>query len=122
MGQSLLRVGDLVNRCLTYVPIARVALLAFLAAWMRLILGRWPVIYRDNPTGPVATVLSASTVYLLVVACFGLPLWAVTLACTGFLRGRRALTHRALVFGVAACVVVGIMWWDPRGFINWWLD
>src|SRR5438445_3420383 len=68
MGRSLLRVGDLVNRCLTYVPVALLVLLALLAAWMRLILDRWPVTYRDDPRGLVATVLSATTVYLLVVA------------------------------------------------------
>src|SRR2546427_613577 len=107
MGRSLLRVGDLVNRCLTYVPVALLVLLALVAAWMRLILDRWPVTYRDDPRGLVATVLSATTVYLLVVAWFGLPLWVVTLACAGVLRGRRALIYRALVFGVAACVVVG---------------
>lgn len=118
----LLRAGEIANRLLSYAPVALLLVIGVLAAWMRFLLGRWPITYRDDPGGIVATFLDLAAIWLFMASWFGLPIWALTLAPTWTLRGRDATIQRALVYGGAFALFFVMAWWDPLGFMDWWMD
>lgn len=120
--QRLLRAGEIVNRILSWSAPLLIVLFLVEALWLRGSLGHWPVVYRDQANGAVAAALEASTGCLAVGLFLAAPIWAVSLVCVAFLRGRGTAMRRLVLFaGSAALIVAGVVL-NPVGFPEWWLD
>ena len=106
-------------------PAAFATALALHAIHVRLHLGRWPIVYRDNPSSLLLTLheycLLVPTLY---VALFGIPLWfllSLVLALCGS-RPRRATAWQALLIVGAMVALVLFAKHDPTGYLEWFLD
>ncbi len=117
MKSTLLKVADRTNLGFTYLPGAILVLGFVLAGWMRLTLGRWPVMYLDEPQG-VAVVLGATVLYLAVGVLIWLPTWLLTLPCVWLRRGCRPVARRAVLFTVGVVAVFSSRWW-AQDFVFW---
>jgi hypothetical protein len=117
--------GMMVGWILAAAPGAFTTFLILHAAHVRLYLGRWPVVYRDNPSTLLLRLheygLLAPSFYF---ALFGVPLWfllSVVLAFGGG-RPRRAVVRQALLIAAALSVLFLVGKLDPTGYIEWFLD
>jgi hypothetical protein len=106
-------------------PAAFLAILLLHALHVRAYLGRWPVVYRDDPQ----TLLLQIHEYGLLVpalwgSLFGVPLWLLSgaiLAATGLLRWRVFRGQLWLILaGIAAVMLLAKL--DPTGYVEWFLD
>ena len=95
------------------------------AAHLRLLLGRWPVVYRDTPDTALLNFhfygLFMPALYLSLI---GVPLWLVTGAIRGGLglvRGRMFQLQFLLMAGGIIGVTVFALF-DPTGYVEWLLD
>jgi hypothetical protein len=112
---------DQTNRLLTFMPAALVGAMACDAASLRLSLGHWPVMYRDEAVG-ISALLDAVTIFLLLATIWGAPPWLLSLYAVNARRGRRAVMVRIAGFvgGIAVLFVIAHV--NPYGFVEWWLD
>jgi hypothetical protein len=119
------RRGTIVAWILAASPVAFATALALHAIHVRVYLGRWPIVYRDNPSSLLLNVheygLLVPTLY---VALLGIPLWfllSVVLALCGS-RPRRASAWQALLIVGAVVALVLFGKCDPTGYWEWFLD
>lgn len=106
-------------------PVAFLAFVLLHALHVRLYLGRWPVVYQDNPESLLLHIheygLLMPTFYL---SLYGVPTWLVlgaTLGGLGLVRGR--IFHEQLAFMLAGILGVALLLaLDPTGYVEWFLD
>jgi hypothetical protein len=86
-------------------------------------LGRWPRVYRDNPSGTIVLAVEwALLIPSMYWAVFSLPAWAVwALATHGVVRSATLLKQLALVV-VAAASLWALIKFDSTGYVEWFLD
>jgi hypothetical protein len=119
------RRGTIVAWILAASPAAFATALALHAIHVRLYLGRWPIVYRDNPSSLLLSVHENGLLGpALYGALFGIPLWFllnVVLALYGS-RPRRASAWQALLIIGALVALVLFAKYDPTGYWEWFLD
>jgi hypothetical protein len=97
-------------------------LLAAEAASLRLVLGHWPVVYRDQPTGLLTGALDMATSFLVTLLFLGSPVWLASLWPV-WLQGRERGVIRSVVPLLAsAAILLAAVMVNPWGFPEWWLD
>ena len=116
------RIGEGANQLLSWSAVVLIALFVGEAAWLRATLGHWPVVYRDQAEGAVATAFEASTSWLLVGLFFATPVWGVSLVAVAILMGRRTVLQRIVLFAGSAGLLMAAAILNPFGFPEWWAD
>lgn len=104
------------------IPVGSALLVAISAAYIRLSLGRWPVVYLDNVDAPfaeVAVTVAAVCALALFPTVFLLPLVAVV---RRVMFVRPAFGLWALTFVIGWTLAYAVVVWDPTGFMDWVLD
>lgn len=101
---------------------ATIGLFLLQAFWMRLSLGRWPVVYRDVATGPVGISLEALTGWAFTGLFFGYPVLILLLFASWEFRGPKRAAFQALVLVVTVAILVTAYIVNPVGFPEWWID
>jgi len=107
-------------------PAALLAVALLHALHLRIYLGRWPVVYRDN--NPETLLLRIHECGFLVPALygsfFGVPVW---LLIGAILVATRLLEWRVFrkQIGLMLAGIVGVILFvalDPSGYVEWFLD
>jgi hypothetical protein len=106
-------------------PVALLVFLLLHAIHVRLYLGRWPVVYRDEPQSLLLSIheygLIAPTFYLCL---FGVPTWllgwTVLLACR--LAPAKRFTWQLAFIVVGLLGMVLLATYDPTGYMEWFVD
>jgi hypothetical protein len=104
------------------IPPCLILAIGVSAAYVRLSLGRWPVVYRDTvhaPFAEAAIVLAAISAYALFPSALLLPLVSVGRALSGV---RPVFGRWAIYFVIGWLTAFFLMRWDPYGFIDWIID
>jgi hypothetical protein len=107
---------------LTALPLLSALAFLIFFAHVRLTLGRWPVVYRDNPHGWLISaegVLATLTYFAAVAA---LVLWPVVSGLAGLFLGRSIVFRRLFVFLAGWALLCSLFAFDPTGSIEWFLD
>jgi hypothetical protein len=107
---------------LTALPLASAFAFLIFFAHVRLTLGRWPVVYRDNPHGGLIDVeqVLATLTYLAAVAA--LVLWPVASGLAALFLGRSIFFRRLFVFLAGWALLYSLFVFDPTGSIEWFVD
>jgi hypothetical protein len=113
------------SRVLAIVPPMLLATVLLHAVHVRVVLGRWPVVYRDSPH---SFLLKVHEYALLVPAfygtIFGTPAWALLVAVL-LVRRSVPLTdvlRQALLIGVGIGGLLLFNALDSTGYVEWFLD
>jgi hypothetical protein len=122
MRPFLLVANEVVNRTLSWAAAVLLALFVAEAIWLRVMLGHWPVVYRDEPVGLVTTALEIATSLLSFGLFFGMPLWILTLGGVTWCSGLRRAAQRCGVFLGAIGTILLLGRLNVLGFAEWWLD
>jgi hypothetical protein len=106
-------------------PTALLAILLLHALHVRAYLGRWPVVYRDDPQTLLLQIHEHGLLMpVLWGSLFGVPLWLLSgavLAATGLLRWRVFRGQVWLILaGIAGVILLATL--DPTGYVEWFLD
>lgn len=106
-------------------PAALLAVVLLHALHVRFHLGRWPVVYRDNPETLLLRLHEECfLVPALYASLFGVPFWlptGVILAAAGVLRWRVFRDQVGLILaGIAGVILLVTL--DPTGYVEWFLD
>jgi hypothetical protein len=115
-------VANRTSMLLTALPLASALAFLIFFAHVRFTLGRWPVVYRDNPHGWLVSVeeVLATLTYLAAVAA--LVLWPVASGLAALLLGRWIFFRRLFLFLAGWALVCSLFVFDPTGSIEWFLD
>ena len=107
---------------LTALPLAAAAAFLVFFLHIRLTLGRWPVVYRDDPRGWLISVeeVLATLTYLAAVAAVAL--WPIASGLTGLFLGRAIFLRRLVVFLAGWVLLYVLFSFDPTGSVEWFLD
>lgn len=106
-------------------PAALLSVALLHAVHLRSYLGRWPVVYRDNPE----TLLLRIHEYGFLMpafygSLFGVPTWLLTgamLVGTGLLEWRVFRNQIGLILaGIVGVILLVTL--DPSGYVEWFLD
>lgn len=92
------------------------------AAYVRLSLGRWPVVYHDSihaRFGEAAVTITGLSLVALIPSLLLLPIVAVGRALSGI---RPVFGRWAVWFTIGWLVALFLIRWDPTGFIDWVFD
>ena len=106
-------------------PAALLAVVLLHALHVRTYLGRWPVVYRDNPETLLLRIHEEGfLVPALYGSLFGVPLWLLSgalLAAAGLLRWRVFRDQLGLMLaGIVGVILLVTL--DPTGYVQWFLD
>jgi hypothetical protein len=113
--------GERLFRALCTAPLVALATILFEAAYLRVLLGRFPV-YPEDPGSLVARVLMFVVAGLFWVCLLGFPFVVVVpLAHIGSGRWRGLLPWSGLFIGGITAMVF-VMRHDPTTFTDWFLD
>ena len=95
------------------------------AVHLRLLLGRWPMVYRDNPESFLLRVHEYGVLFPLFYAgFFGVPMWAALSVVVAVLlpSARRTIGRQAALVSLGI-IVLALFWkFDPTGYVEWFLD
>jgi hypothetical protein len=112
------------SRILSLVPLALLVLLVSHALHVRLFLGRWPVVYRDEPDSFLLNVHQRAIIAAAFATYFGMPVWAA--AVVGRVARRQAPARElATQIGCIAAGLGGLALLaavDPTGYFEWFID
>jgi hypothetical protein len=112
-------------RVLAIVPPLLLAIVLLHAVHVRVLLGRWPVVYRDSPNSFLLKVheygLFVPTFFGTI---FGTPVWAVLVAVLLVRRSTplNDVLRQALLIGVGIGGLLLFNALDPTGYVEWFLD
>ena len=104
------------------LPTTALAALSFSAVYIRIVFGRWPVVYLDTVPGRftnVATTVAGLSVFALVPAILFLPIMALL---RGVTRVRPILGRWSVMLAITWIVAAAMVVWDPYGFVDWAID
>jgi hypothetical protein len=106
-------------------PVAFLAVVLLHAMHVRIYLGRWPVVYRDNPESLFLHIHEYGfLVPALYGALCGVPLWMLSgaiLVVAGLLQWR-VWGHQLGLMLAGMIGVILFLWFDPTGYVEWFLD
>jgi hypothetical protein len=116
---------SIANRCsvlLTALPL--VAALAFLVFFVhiRFTLGRWPVVYRDDPQGWLIHAEGFLATQAYLAALVSIVLWPVASGLAALFLGRSIFFRRLFVFLAGWALLYSLFAFDPTGSVEWFLD
>ena len=105
-------------------PAALLALLLLHAVHVRLVLGRWPRVYQDNPDTLLLRLHESVLVPFFIVTFSGVLLWGALSAVVALLlpSARVTILRQACVIGVAVLLLVLFWNLDTTGYIAWLAD
>lgn len=95
------------------------------AVHLRLLLGRWPVVYRDNPESALLRVHEDGLLFPVFYAgFFGVPMWAALSAVVAvLLPSARPTIGRQAGLVCLGLFALALFWtFDPTGYVEWFLD
>lgn len=104
------------------LPTALMIVIVLSAAYVRLSLGRWPVVYFDSINGrfgEAVVMMAALSLVSVLPSILLLPIVAVGRRLSGI---RPVLGRWALWFMIGWLVAFSLIRWDPTGFIDWVID
>ncbi|MEK8019716.1 MAG: hypothetical protein VSS75_022815 [Candidatus Parabeggiatoa sp.] len=89
---------------------------------IRFFLGRWPVVFRDNPESILITIHSWITIISLAALYFSLPLWIILMIVLTFNLNKLSLNSKMVIYSLG-----WTSWWlinnyDHFGFLEWFWD
>jgi hypothetical protein len=106
-------------------PLVLFMALVIHAVEVRLHLGRWPIVYRDDPRSWLLSLheygVLAPTFYW---SLFGVPAWLLGAAVLSGFRAvaRGALTRQLAIIIIGILGIVLLVVADPTGYMEWLLD
>lgn len=103
-------------------PWLALAVLLLGAAAVRVSLGHWPVVYRDDPQGALASLATCASLLSLVASRAVAPLVIIALAARRF-HGLGPVLDRwglSALIGALVCHIVERS--DPFGYVTWLFD
>jgi hypothetical protein len=106
-------------------PLLFVVIQMFHAIHIRILLGRWPVVYRDNPESVLLRIHEYGLLFPVVYAAiFGVPLWAALSLLVALLlpSARWTIARQVGLVGVGVAALVLFWKFDPTGYVEWFLD
>lgn len=120
--QAILRFLNKGNMLATFIPgITLVTFILYaIAAWVSL--GHFPIVYRDNPTGILFSVLEIYSGILMLLCGLSLPCWIVSAAMIRPFQNAKIIKVRALVYVLGWVTFVAFWHFDPLHFIGWYFD
>ena len=119
--ERTLRWADRTNLLLSLVPSALLLVQVCEAISLRLSLGHWPLVYRDEARG-FSALLHLATFLLVILLAVGTLPWLISLHAVKIGDGRRRVLVRVAEFigGLAALWIIARL--NPFGFPEWWAD
>ena len=112
------------SRILSLVPLAVLVLVVSHALHVRLFLGRWPVVYRDEPDSFLLNVHARAIIAGVFATYYGMPAWAAAVV-VGVVRGqapaREIAAHIAgIAAGLGGLLLLAAV--DRTGYFEWFID
>jgi hypothetical protein len=107
---------------LSSLPALTLAAMMTLALHVRILLGHWPVVYRDSPDGALLGLHIRAAGYLLWSSMITAPFWLLSLIAAVLTKQRRTALTMVLLFLIPSLIFGSWFWFDPGGFIEWFLD
>jgi hypothetical protein len=110
------------NLLVTAAPAVGYAGFVAMGAYLRLSLGRWPVVYVDDPKTVSMLILDSVVGVATIVGYFGFPAWLLTIGMLLLQHRFRASAVRAAVFIVPIVLFAATLRYGPRSFSDWFID
>lgn len=104
------------------VPAVLIGATSIVAAYIRLSLGRWPIVYHDDVHAPFAGVaisIAVLCVFALLPSLLLLPAMVIIRAASVT---RPLLGWWAVCFAITWLAAFALMRWEPTGFLDWLID
>ena len=110
------------TRMVACVPTCLILAIVIPAAYIRMSLGRWPVVYFDSDAAPFAALASNVAAFAMVVVLPSVLLLPSVALIRSAFSARPAFGRWAACFAMTWLLAIAIIIYDPTGFLDWVMD
>ncbi len=107
---------------ITFLPFITITIFMTFGLHIRFFLGRWPVVFRDNPESILITIHTWITIIFLAALYFSLPLWIILMIALAFKANKLPLNSKLVIYSLGWASWFFIHYYDPFGFFEWFWD
>ena len=104
------------------VPAALTGVTSIAAGYIRLSLGRWPIVYHDHVHAPFAGLAIGMATVCVLALLPSLLLFPAMVVIRTTSRTPPVLGWWAVCFAITWLAAFALIKWEPTGFLDWLID